>query len=157
MPADRGGAARDDTERRLLNDFQRHLPLDPRPFRAVGECLGIGEDEVLRRLRNLHAAGAVSRVGPVFAANRIGASTLAAMAVPPERLVEVAAMVNRFPEVNHNYERDHAFNLWFVVTAADRRRIDEVLAEISRRSGIEPLDLPMVEDYFIDLGFPLEW
>jgi DNA-binding Lrp family transcriptional regulator len=93
----------------------------------------------------------------VLQPNRIGASTLAALAVPAARIDEVAAMVSEYPEVNHNYQREHRFNLWFVVTAPDRASLDAVLSDIETRSGLPLLDLPMQEDYFIDLGFRLQW
>jgi DNA-binding Lrp family transcriptional regulator len=144
-------------ERHLLNDFQDGFPLVERPYAAVAERLGVDEQQVIDLLKGLQADGFVSRVGPVFRPNRVGASTLAAMAVPVERLPEIAELVSAYPEVNHNYEREHAFNLWFVATAADRKRLDEVLREIEQRSGLQVLDLPMVEDYFINLGFPLQW
>jgi siroheme decarboxylase len=79
------------------------------------------------------------------------------MAVPPGRLAEVAELVSRFPEVNHNYEREHRFNLWFVLTARDRSRLDAVLAAIAAATGLPVLDLPMLEEYHIDLGFPIRW
>jgi len=146
-----------DTERQLLNDFQHGLPLEPRPFARMAEALGVSEDEVLDGLQGLQDSGVVSRVGPVFRPNRLGVSTLAALAVPPTQLVEVAELVNAYPEVNHNYEREHDFNLWFVVTAPDAQRLAAVLDEIAERTGLELLDLPMLEDYFIDLGFHLQW
>jgi DNA-binding Lrp family transcriptional regulator len=144
-----------DVERRLLDEYQRGLPLEPRPFARVAEALGLTEDQVLERLQRLQQAGVVSRVGPVFRPNRVGVSTLAALAVPPASLQAVADIVSDFAEVNHNYEREHRYNLWFVVTAADREHLDQVLTAIAAATGLEPLDLPMLEDYFIDLGFSL--
>jgi len=147
----------DPLERRLLNDFQDGFPLDERPFAAIAERLGVSEEQVLASLRDLLDAGLISRVGPVFRPNRVGASTLVAMAVPPHRLEQVAALVSAYAEVNHNYEREHAFNLWFVATAPDRVSLNQVLGAIAARTGIEVMDLPMIEDYFINLGFPLQW
>ena len=144
-------------ERRLIDAFQRDMPLVARPYGAVADNLGCSEQAVLEALGGLLADGAVSRVGPVFAPNRAGASTLAAMAVPDGRLEDVAALVNEYSEVNHNYEREHHYSLWFVVTATDRARVDEVLADIGRRTGLAVLDLPLVEAYHIDLGFPVQW
>ncbi|HSD96173.1 MAG TPA: hypothetical protein VLB06_03420, partial [Sulfuricaulis sp.] len=100
-------------------------------------------------------AGAVSRVGAVVRPNTVGVSTLAAMAVPPERLESVAALVNGYTEVNHNYEREHRLNLWFVATAPDTERLQSTLDEIAARTGYEVLSFPLVEDYHIDLGFEL--
>ena len=147
----------DALDRRLLDDFQSGIPLAPRPFALMAEQLGVAEAEVIARLQRLTEAGAISRVGPVFRPRQVGASTLAAMAVPPERLAEVATLVNSFPEVNHNYEREHDFNLWFVLTAPDEASLERVLDEIGRRAGLPALDLPMLAEYHIDLGFPLQW
>lgn len=144
-------------ERRLIDAFQRGMPLSPRPYAEMAEALGVSEAEVLAALDGLRADGTLSRVGPVFAPNRVGASTLAAMAVPTMRLNEIAALVSGYPEVNHNYEREHRFTLWFVVTAHSRDRVHEVLADIERRSGFEVLDLPLEAEYHIDLGFPVQW
>ena len=146
-----------ETEKRLLDEYQRGLPLEPRPFARIADSLGVSEQEVLADLQRLQDAGVVSRVGPVFRPNRIGVSTLAALAVPPGSLARVAAIVSVFAEVNHNYEREHAYNLWFVVTASDASHLQQVLDEIAERTGLQPLDLPMQEDYFIDLGFRLQW
>ncbi len=147
----------DHIDRRLLNDFQRDLPLTPRPYAVMAAMLGISEDQVIGRLHALQNAGAVSRVGAVVQPNAVGASTLAAMAVPEHRLDEVAGIVSGFPEVNHNYEREHAFNLWFVVTAANRKTVLGVLSEIETASGIAVMDLPLVQPFHIDLGFALQW
>jgi DNA-binding Lrp family transcriptional regulator len=144
-------------EKRLLNDFQDGFPLTSEPFADIANQLGVNEAEVIAVLKGLRKEGLISRVGPVFRPNRVGASTLAAMAVPPQRLEEVAELVNACPEVNHNYEREHEFNLWFVATAPDRERLQACLDDIERRSGIAVMDLPMLEDYFINLGFPLQW
>ncbi|MBI2978596.1 MAG: Lrp/AsnC family transcriptional regulator [Rhodospirillales bacterium] len=157
-------------DKRLLNDFQRDFPLEPRPFARIAETLGVAEDEVLTRLADLRDRGMVSRVGAVIRPNTIGTSTLAgaviqpntigtstlaAMAVPPERLDEVATVVNAEAAVNHNYEREHEINLWFVVTAADATGLQEVLKRIERRTGLPVLDLPLEEAFHIDLGFQL--
>jgi hypothetical protein len=93
----------------------------------------------------------------VFRPNRIGASTLAAMAVPAKQLEDIAAIVSSFAEVNHNYEREHHFNLWFVVVAADEQHLQDVLAEIESSCAYPLLDLPLLNEYFIDLGFDLKW
>jgi DNA-binding Lrp family transcriptional regulator len=142
-------------EFRLLNDFQRDFPLCPAPFAELAARLGVGEKVVLGSLEKLRREGKISRVGAVFAPKRIGASTLAAMAVPAEQLDAVASAVNRFPEVNHNYEREHRYNLWFVVTAASEGRLQATLTAIEQAAGHPLLALPLLEEYHIDLGFDL--
>jgi DNA-binding Lrp family transcriptional regulator len=147
----------DKSDRRLLNDFQRDFPLVPRPYAAVAESLGIDEPEVLERLAHLADHGSISRVGAVFRPHTVGGSTLAAMAVPEDDLERVAALVSSYPEVNHNYQREHRLNLWFVVTAPSAEAVQGVLADISDRAGLEVLDLPLLEHFHIDLGFDLKW
>ena len=144
-------------DKQLLNEFQHDFPLSPTPYAVIAEKLGVTEDQVIVGLRALIDNGTVSRIGPVFRPNQIGASTLAAMDVPAARLQEVAELVNAFPEVNHNYEREHRFNLWFVVTTASRERLQAILTEIEQRTNIPALSLPMLEEYHIDLGFRLRW
>jgi len=147
----------DALDRRLIEAYQRDLPLSPEPFAAMGECLGIAADEVIWRLDRLLAEGVLSRVGAIVAPHRTGWSTLAAMAVPEHCLEAVAALVSGYPEVNHNYAREHRLNLWFVVTAESRARVETVLAEIARASGIAVLDLPLERPFGIDLGFRPSW
>jgi DNA-binding Lrp family transcriptional regulator len=141
---------------RLLNDFQRDFPLAAAPFAAIAAALRVEEREVLAALARLAADGAISRIGAVFRPGAIGASTLAAMAVPPDRLEAVAAVVSSCPEVNHNYEREHSLNLWFVAAAPDAARLEAALAKIEAAVGLEVIRLPLVEEYHIDLGFPLD-
>lgn len=139
----------------LINRFQRQLPFTLCPYYSMAQELGWAKDEVLDRLQRLHQQRVLSRVGPVFDHRQAGASTLVTMQVPSERLDEVAAQVSAYDEVNHNYEREHRFNLWFVLTAPNQARLDQVLEDIAQKTGLTPLSLPMVRGFHIDLGFPL--
>ncbi len=141
---------------RLLNEFQRDFPLCPAPFAELARRLGVAEGAVLRTLEALRREGKIARVGAVFAPKRIGASTLAAMAVPPDKLAAVAEVVNRFPEVNHNYEREHRYNLWLVVTAGSEGRLQAALGAIECAAGWPLLKLPLLQEFHIDLGFSLD-
>ncbi len=142
-------------EKRLLDTWQKGFPLVPRPYAEIARKLGVSEALVLTVLERLVSQGLISRVGPVFAPRKVGVSTLAAMAVPSDELERVAALVSSYEEVNHNYEREHRYNLWFVVTAADEGALKEVLESIEARTGHPVLDLPLEAQYHIDLGFPL--
>jgi len=144
-------------ERKLLDAYQRGLPLCPRPYAEMAERLGVGEQDVIDALENLKRSGVIGRVGAVVRPNSIGASTLAAMQVPSARLAQVADLVSAYREVNHNYEREHAVNLWFVVTAEDQQRVDAVIAGIKAETGLPVLNMPMLEGYHLDLGFDLQW
>lgn len=139
----------------LLNNYQRGFPLCSRPYAELAQQLQISESEVLQRLLQLKQAGSISRIGPVFRPNSIGVSTLAALAVAPDQLEQVATLVNAYPQVNHNYQREHRYNLWFVATADEPARLANTLEQIRSETGCAMLDLPLVKDYYIDLGFDL--
>lgn len=139
----------------LIERFQHGMPLCAEPYHAMAQVLGCSETQVMACLQRLELAGALSRVGPVFDHSRAGASTLAALAVPAERLEQVAARISRYPEVNHNYAREHHYNLWFVLTGPNRRHLEQILDELEKDTGLIPLDLPMLTSYRIDLGFAL--
>jgi DNA-binding Lrp family transcriptional regulator len=142
-------------ELRLLNDYQRDFPLTPAPFREIAAQLGIEESAVLAALEAWRAAGTVSRVGAVFAPRRMGASTLAALVAPPDQLSRIASIVSSHTGVNHNYEREHRLNLWFVATAADAHGLAGLLRSVERQTGCQVIALPLVEEFHIDLAFDL--
>lgn len=140
---------------RLLNEFQRDFPLVPTPFAEIACRLGSDETTVIASLQAFQREGSISRVGAIFAPRSVGASTLAALAVPPGQLEQVAALVSQHAGVNHNYQREHRFNLWFVATAPDQQSLDGLLATIGGETGFIPIALPLLEEYHIDLGFDL--
>ncbi len=142
----------DAIDRRLIDALQGGFPVSERPYAEVGARLGLEEADVIARLRRLLDDGVLSRFGPMYDAERLGgAFSLAAMAVPDERFDEVAETVNAFPEVAHNYRRTHDLNMWFVVASERRERIAEVEAAIQAATGLLVLDLPKLEEYFLEL------
>ena len=145
-----------DLHKRLLNDFQRDFPLSPRPYQDIADQLGVTEDDVLSALTELNGQQFISRIGPVIPPNHIGVSTLVAMAIPERELQTVADKISSYPEVNHNYEREHRFNLWFVAIAADAEHLSDFINKVERETGYKTLQLPMLHDFFIDLGFKLD-
>ncbi len=145
----------EDARFRLLNDFQRDFPLESQPFARIAEQTGLEEQVVLETVSGWLRHGVLSRVGAVFAPRRVGASALAALAAPETRLEEIAARVNAATEVNHNYQREHAFNLWFVITAESGRHLAEVVDGIEADTGCKAIVLPLEQAFHIDLGFDL--
>jgi DNA-binding Lrp family transcriptional regulator len=139
----------------LIDRWQRDFPLIERPFVEVGREFGRDEMGTIVAFRRLSDAGVISRIGAVVRPNAVGASTLAAMRVPPERLETVARIVSAEPLVNHNYQREHALNLWFVVAGPSREAVSATVERIERHTGLPVLDLPLVKAYHIDLGFSL--
>ena len=139
----------------VINAYQRDFPMSARPYARIGEALGMTEEAVLAILTGLKEKNVLTRVGAVVKPNSAGVSTLAAIEVPDERLEEVAELVSAHPEVNHNYEREHSLNLWFVATAPDIGRLAQVMSEISTETGLGVVELPLITSYHIDLGFAI--
>jgi siroheme decarboxylase len=140
----------------LLNRWQHGFPLVPAPFAQIAAGCGGSEDGVIAAYRDALAGGALSRIGGVWAAGAGGAALLCALAAEPARLAEVAARVDALPGVNHNYEREHRFNLWFVITGRDMSTLHTRLDALEREVDAPTLRLPMQRIYRIDLGFDLE-
>ncbi|MEA1931723.1 MAG: Lrp/AsnC family transcriptional regulator [Euryarchaeota archaeon] len=151
----------DTVDATLIDEYQSGVPVTADPFAAMAADLtaATGVDltaaDVLDRVQRLSDRGIFRRFGPVLNPPVIGSSTLAAVRAPPDRFDEVAATINSHRQVNHNYRRDHEWNMWFVVTAGSRELRDSILADIEAETGCEVLDLPMVTDYYIDLEFPV--
>ncbi len=144
----------DATDRRIVNALQGGLPVCERPYAEAAAGLNIPEDELLRRLERLLADGALTRFGPMYHAERLGgALTLAAMQVPEADFERVADIVNGFPEVAHNYRREHAFNMWFVLATESPGRIAEAIGEIERATGLKVYNLPKLEEFYVGLRF----
>ncbi|MFP8951627.1 Lrp/AsnC family transcriptional regulator [Natrialbaceae archaeon A-arb3/5] len=145
----------DEVDAAIIDGYQSGLAIERRPFRQFESELGIDEHDAVARIAQLMEAGIVRRFGAVLNPPVIGSSTLAAVQAPEDRFDEVAAVVNEYRQVNHNYARDHEWNMWFVVTAGSRETRDDILSEIERRTGCSVLNLPMLTDYYIDLEFPV--
>ncbi len=146
---------RPDSSFALLNDWQRDFPLAATPYAEIGAHCGMTESEVLDGYRDLLRSGAISRIGGVWGAGAGGAALLCAFAVPPTRLEAVASLVSAHAGVNHNYEREHRYNLWFVITGRCAASVAQAVDDLERRTGFEALRLRMQRAYRIDLGFDL--
>ena len=142
----------DSIDRRIVNELQGGLPLSERPFAALAADLEITEQAVVDRIEELLSDEYLSRFGPLYNAERLGgALSLCALSAPQEHFDETAALVNAHPEVAHNYERDHALNMWFVLATDRPERIPEVVAEIESETGCDVFQFPKLEEFFVGL------
>jgi len=142
----------DKVDSRIINLLQEGLPIVEAPFAAEAEKLGIAETDLLARLAALKTTGVLSRVGPMFNSSRFGGGlTLCAIAVPESRFDAVAAIINGFVEVAHNYAREHPFNMWFVLATEKEEQVAPILAEIERLTETKVLNLPKLDEYYIGL------
>ncbi len=142
----------DSLDRQIINTLQKGFPVSERPYHDVAEILGTSETELLSRLRKLLDDNYLTRFGPMYQVEKLGGTfTLAAMKVPIERFDSVAAYVNSFYEVAHNYQRDHDFNMWFVIATEKKEEINNVIDRIKTLTGIKVYNMPKQQEFFIKL------
>ncbi|WP_332674606.1 Lrp/AsnC family transcriptional regulator [Aromatoleum sp.] len=142
----------DATDRALINALQGDFPLSREPFAEVAKRVGLAEAEVIARVRRLLDARVLTRFGPMFQIERIGgAFCLAAMQVPEPDFERVAAAVNAFPEVAHNYRREHALNMWFVLATETPAGIADTAGRIEAATGLPVFRFPKEREYFVEM------
>lgn len=142
----------DEIDKAIINRLQQGFPICEAPYRQVSAQLGMDEAILLERLERLLAEGVLSRFGPMYHAELMGgALTLAALKVPDERFDEVAEIVNSFPEVAHNYARNHALNMWFVLATERPEQVQAVIRAIEAQTGLMVLDMPKISEYYVGL------
>lgn len=147
----------DETDKSILNRIQSDFPIDSHPFRVIAEELGLEESEVLARVAQLKKSGIIRRIGANFVPGKVGfVSTLCAARVPEEKIELFSRVVNRYPGVTHNYERDNEFNMWFTFIARSRDEIAQNLRQIAEETGIDTiLNLPATKVFKIRAQFDL--
>lgn len=142
----------DEVDRRLINALQGGFPLVAEPYRQVADSLGVSEAELLQRLDSLLERRVLTRFGPMFQIERAGgAFVLAALRVPEADFERVTAQVNAFPEVAHNYRREHELNMWFVLATATPQGIAETIAAIEAATGLPVFAFPKEREYFVEM------
>jgi len=163
LPATRGDTIRTDTELDqidllLLDALQDDLPLTPHPWKEIGDQIGVNEEECLQRICRLKESGIIRNISPVLESWKFGlnAGSLIAFHVPDDRIQEVAGIINSYPEVSHNYRRDHYYSIWFTIAGRTEEEIESILSDIQKRAGISDEDmisLPTIRSYKIDVRF----
>lgn len=144
----------DALDRVIINELQGGFPLSERPYAGVAERLGTSESELMQRIDTLLADGLLTRFGPMYHAERLGGGlTLAAMKVPAAEFEHVTALVNAHPEVAHNYAREHALNMWFVLATETPERIEAVIDAIEQETGLTVYNMPKLEEFYVGLRF----
>jgi DNA-binding Lrp family transcriptional regulator len=147
----------DEIDKKILNSIQLDFPLVHRPFDELGKSLGIGEEEIISRIKRLQKDKAIRRIGPIISTKKTGGvSTLVAMKVPPGKVDEVAALINKYEEVSHNYLRPSNFNLWFTLSVESEERLDEILKELTEKTGCELRNLPTKRLFKIGVKFNIK-
>ncbi len=144
----------DEIDKKILNAIQLDFPLAHRPFRELGNRLGLKEEDVIKRIKRLQAEGAIRRIGPIINTKKTGGvSTLVALKAPSGRVDEIAQIINGYDEVSHNYLRPAEFNIWFTLSAESEKKMQEILKEIGDKTGCQVMNLPTKRLFKIGVKF----
>ncbi len=144
----------DQLDRDIINQLQNSFPISERPFLEAAQDLGTTESELMVRVSAMLDDGLLTRFGPLYHAERLGgALSLCAIAVPEDIFDEVAEQVNEFPEVAHNYQREHFYNMWFVLATESLDSLNDSVLAIEKKTGFKVHSLPKIEEFFVGLHF----
>lgn len=145
------------TDKQILNELQFNFPITEKPFLEIANRIGISQEEILKRIKDLKDNKIIRRIGPTFEGSKLGyVNTLIAMKVPESKLDEIGQFVSSYDEVTHDYSRDNEYNLWFTLTCKDDQRLNEILSEIKERTGQNAIfSLPAVRKFKINARFKL--
>ena len=144
----------DAVDQNIINTLQQGFPISECPYEEVAGQLGISEGDLLQRIQDLLNARLLTRFGPMYHAERLGGGlTLAAMAIAEQDFQSVSETVNKYPEVAHNYRREHQLNMWFVLATETPQRITQVIADIEKKTGYPVYNMPKEEEFFVGLKF----
>jgi DNA-binding Lrp family transcriptional regulator len=147
----------EDIDRKILGTIQSGFPLSSRPYRDLSDRLGLSEEEVFCRVKNLKKDGIIRRIGGSFDSRLLGfTTTLCAAKVPEKRITPFVEEVNKYPGVTHNYLREHDYNIWFTLVVADRREVYRIIREIIQSTGVrEVIHLPARRSFKVVVDFDL--
>ena len=146
----------DALDRKIINLLQTGFPLTEEPYLEVAKELGIEEQELLKRLSTLLEDKTLSRFGPMYDAQKLGgAFSLVAVRVPEDDFDKITEIVNSYPEVAHNYKRDHDYNMWYVLATDSPEKIAEVNSDIEKKIGMKVFNMPKLDEYYIGLQLPV--
>ena len=142
----------DDVDKQIINHLQDGFPVCESPYQVVADQLGLTETDLIERITVLLDSGVLSRFGPLYHAEQMGgALTLAAVKAPQQQFEQVTEIINAFPEVAHNYQRNHELNMWFVIATDMTKRLTEVIKEIEQQTGLSVYNMPKINEYFVGL------
>jgi len=142
----------DDIDKLIINHLQGGFPVCDSPYQVVADQLDLTESDLINRIKVLLDTGLLSRFGPLFHAEQMGgALTLAAVKAPEQQFDKIAEIINSFPEVAHNYARNHELNMWFVIATDIPERLTDVIQEIEQQTQLAVYNMPKINEYFVGL------
>jgi len=132
----------DDVDRRIVLATQAGMPVCARPFKAVGDVLGLDETEVMGRFRAMQARGNVRRIAAVPNHYKLGygANGMTVWDVDDDLITEIGRRVGALPFVSHAYRRPRhppvwPYNLFAMAHGRSHEEVREKVARIAEMIG----------------------
>jgi len=127
----------------LIAALRDGLPLCARPYAELGARLGLGEDEVIARLRALCDSGAIRRFGAIVRHHEAGytANAMVVFDIPDAEVSAIGRALATEQAVTLCYRRSRAlpewrYNLYCMVHGKDRAAVRAEVREIVERQGL---------------------
>ena len=147
----------DELSRQFINRYQGGFPIEEQPFARVAADLDTDATTLVNLIQQLLDDGVLSRFGPLYDAPSMGGSlTLAALSVPQDRFDEVTRLVNDMPEVAHNYQREHALNMWFVIATETPELLQQTIDRIEQAANLPVYNFPKLQTFYLGLWLILD-
>jgi len=144
----------DEIDKQIINSLQGNFPIEDHPYQIIAQQLDISEDELLSRLEQLLSSKTLTRFGPMYDIQKLGGCfSLCAIRVPTQMFEQTTEIVNSFSQVAHNYERDHEFNMWYVLATESLAEIDTINQAIEQKTGLKVYNMPKIQEFFVGLHF----
>jgi len=141
----------DETDEKLIRLIQDGIELTHLPFAKCAEELGISEDEVMNRLKNLVAHKKIRRFGASIGHIALGfkANGMGVWIVPKNQTEEIGKKMASFDEVSHCYERpqsaDWPYNMYTMIHGRTQEECYAAAEKISKAVGISEYKLVFSE------------
>ncbi|MDR0767289.1 MAG: AsnC family transcriptional regulator [Methanosarcinales archaeon] len=141
----------DATDEKLIRLIQDGIEFTHSPFSKAAAELGISEDEVVARLKNLISEKKVRRFGASIGHLALGftANGMGVWDVPEDKIDEIGKVMATFNEVSHCYNRPRSeewpYSMYTMIHGRTPEECEAVAKRISEAVGISEYKLVFSE------------
>ena len=129
-------------EKRIIASIQNDIALTERPYLEIAESLGLSEQTLLLKLKDLCHRGVIRRFGATIRHQKSGfdANAMIAWKVDEERIDEVGELMASFRQVSHCYRRDPKdewpYNLYTMIHGNNEESCRKIARMLSEKASI---------------------
>lgn len=131
-------------DKEILLAVQDGIPLVLEPFTEASEALGISQEDLVERLKEMREDGTIRRFAPNINQRKIGitANAVIIWRVLEEDMPRVVEIMLGYNEISHCYQRvtvpgKWEYNLYIVVHDYDRESVSQFVKRLSEETGVE--------------------